>query len=171
MKFIAQGKILSKVDCHNERIVKAARFNKSVEEVPLTFGSLRMGVNLIQMDDTIYTVDRRSNDTDIREVRLILEISYKFNKEGKIKEAHDVINELTVGNPFQLHMDSAFLSKDHLLKYAGAGKGRVVKSYFIKSWADRINFLSTPELKMGSELITPKDVLKRINLNKELIIA
>lgn len=171
MKFIAQGKILSKVDCHNERLVKAERFNKPVEEVPLTYGSLRMGVNLIQIEDVVYSVDRRSEDKDIKEVRLILEISYKFNKKGEIRNAHSVVDELKVGEVFELHMNSAFLSKDHILKYASVGKGKVIKSYFIKSWADRIDFLSTPELKMGTQLITPKNVLHKVNLNKELIIA
>ena len=175
MKFIAQGTILSKVACHNERQVHAQRLNKPVEEIPLTFGSLRMGVNLIAFYENdqrvVYNVDRRSTDKDIKEQRLILEISFKYDRDGNVIEAHEVVNELVKGQQFELTMDSAFITKNHYLKFVSGGKGRTIKSYFIKSWADKINFLSTPELQMGTQLITPKQVVQRVSLDKELIIA
>jgi len=171
MKFIAQGTILSKVACQNERHVRADLLNKSVDEIPLTFGSLRMGVNLISFDDVVYHIDRRSNNKDIKEQRLILEISFKYDIDGNVIEAHDVVNELNKGEQFELSMNSAFITKNHYLKFVSGGKGRTIKSYFIKSWADKINFLSTPELQVGTELITPKQVVQKVSLDKELIIA
>lgn len=171
MKFIAQGTILSNVACHNEREVRAHNMGVPIEEVPLTFGSLRMGVNIIQIEDTVYSIDRRINNPNIKEQRLILEISYKFDEHGDIIQAHEVIEELEVNKQFELVMTSAFITNKHYLKFINAGKDRTIKSYFLKSWADHINFLTEPELQIGTELITPKEVIKKFSMDKQLIIA
>lgn len=177
MKFIAQGTILSKVECHHERKVRAELLNKPLEEVPLTFGSLRMGVNVIALYNSnnnisnIYNVDKYSNEKDIKEERLILEISFKYNKEGSIIEEHKVVEELIKGEQFELVMDSAFISKKHNLKLINTSSNGIIKSYFMKSWADKINYFTIPELEKATELITPKEMVQKISLDKELIIA
>lgn len=171
MKFIAQGTILSNVACHNEREVRARQLGKPIEEVPLTFGSLRMGVNLIKLDDTVFNIDRKTNNPNIKEQRLILEISYKFDKQGDIIEAHQVIEELEVNKKYELVMDSGFITEKHYLKFISAGNNKTIKSYFIKSWADNIYFLTEPELQLGAKQITPKEVVKKFSLNEQLVIA
>lgn len=173
MKFIAQGTILSKVACHNEREVRAQATGKPIEEVPLTFGSLRMGVNIIKLDqeNITYNIDRRTDEPNIKEQRLILEISYKFDKNGDIIQAHEVIEELEVNKKFELIMDSAFITEKHYLKFLNIGHGETIKSYFIKSWADNIYFLNVPSLQIGTQQITPKEIVKKFSLNKQLVIT
>lgn len=171
MKFIAQGKVLSKVDCHIERQKQAERTNTHIDEVPLKYGSVRLGVNLIQFEGVTYTINRNSIDKDIKEERLILEISYKFDREGNIVPEHEIINEFNIGDNLELNMDSAFISKQHYLKLINVGIGTTIKSYFIKSWANRIDFLNVAEMEGKNNFITPKTIVQKISQDKSLIIV
>ena len=65
MEFIAQGKVLSKVDCHIERQKQAERSNTHIDEVPLKYGSVRLGINLIQFEGVTYTINRTSIDLGV----------------------------------------------------------------------------------------------------------
>ena len=171
MKFIAQGTILSKVNCHNERRVHARRLNKSLEEVPLMFGSLRMGVNVICFDNDSYRIDKTSKAQNISEERLVLEISFKLNPDGTVCDEYDIVNNLVKGGTYELTMEDAFISKHHYLKFISGKANRTIKSYFIKSWADRINLLSTPSLRPGNLTIEPREVVKKVCSDKQLLIA
>lgn len=171
MKFIAQGKVLSKVDCHIERQKQAERTNTSIEDVPLKYGSVRIGINLISFNNVIHTINRISDSKDIKEERLILEISYKFDAEGNICEEHEIINEINVGDNIELHMNSAFISNQHYLKLINVGFGTTIKSYFVKSWANRIDFLNVAEMEGQNNFITPKEVIQKISKDKTLIFA
>lgn len=171
MEFIAQGKVLSKVDCHIERQKQAERTNTSIDEVPLKYGSVRVGVNLISFNKVIHTINRTSVDKDIKEERLILEISYKFDAEGNISEEHEIINEMNVGDSIELDMSSAFISSQHYLKLINVGFGTTIKSYFVKSWANRIDFLNVAEMQGQNNFIAPKEVIQKINKDKTLIFA
>lgn len=171
MEFIAQGKVLSKVDCHIERQKQAERSNTHIDEVPLKYGSVRLGVNLIQFEGVTYTINRASIDKDIKEERLILEISYKFDSEGNIVSEHEIINEFNIGDNLELDMDSAFISKQHYLKLINVGIGTTIKSYFIKSWANRIDFLNVAEMEGKNNFITPKTIVQKISQDKSLIIV
>jgi len=185
MNFIAQGIILSHVACHNERRKAAERLNKPLEEIPLKFGSVRMAVNRIQFlqegaeENTTFEIDRSSDDISIREQRLILEISYKFDYRetevgqsyGPIVEEHDIVNELKVNERYLLKMNHSFVNSKHYMKLINPNGNNAIKSYFLKSWADNITFVAPPELLNGEDNITPKGVIQKFNLNKELVIV
>jgi len=172
MKFIAQGIVLSKVACHIERQKQAERTGVLINDVPLKYGSVRLAVNLINLNNTTSTVTKLSLYPDVKEERLILEISYKFNPDGSIVSQHDIIDQITVGHSLELSMDCAYISKTHYLKLINVGINTTIKSYFIKSWADRIHFLNSPELKPNPHnSITPKLIVQKLCQDSSLIIV
>ena len=181
-KFVAQGIILSHVACHNERKKTAERLNKSINEIPLKYGSVRMAVNSIQFtsNDSVetYIIDKSIDELNIREQRLILEISYKFDYQNAVDienpiiiNDHDVVTELEVGKRYSLHMLSSHVSKKHYMKLINPSCDNTIKSYFLKSWADSISFLSPPELPFTENRITPRNVINKFNLDPQLIIV
>jgi len=183
-KFIAQGIILSHVACHNERRKAADRLGKPLEEIPLKFGSVRMAVNRFQVvsDDnttTTYEIDKNSSEDNIKEQRLILEISYKFNyKEatvgdvtGGVIDDHEIVNELKTNHQYSLHMADCRVNERHYMKLINPSRDGAIKSYFLKAWADDIEFLAPPELNFTSNSMTPRDVIKGFNLNPQLSIV
>lgn len=182
-EFIAQGIVLSHVACHNERRRAAERLNKPVEEIPLKFGSVRMAVNRIQLTDgdttQVYDIDKSSDDPAIKEQRLILEISYKFDYQnvqegsitGPVIEEHDIVNELQINHRYSLHMTDSRVNERHYMKLINPSAGNAIKSYFLKAWADDINFLDEPSLLQTGLSISPKNVVQGFNLNPQLVIA
>lgn len=181
--YIAEGIVLSQVVCHNERYKAAQRFNKSIEEIPLLFGSVRMAINKIELElngtKKVYEINKYTDNTVIKEQRLILEISYKFNyknasKEnitGGLIEEHEVVEELEIGKYYSLHMSTSHVHHKHFMKLINPSTDKTIKSYFLKSFADQITFLSTPELKSTNLTITPIEVIKQFNRNEDLIIV
>jgi hypothetical protein len=171
MRFLIQGKVLSKVECHLEREAQANRKGITLDSVPLKYGSVRIAVNLINLDDTAYMIDRKSSDLNIKEDRLILEISYKFDAEGNVAEEHDIINDLHIKDNIELIMEDAYVAKNHYLKLINVGESTTIKSYFLKSWANKIYFLNEVAHIPYEDSITPKAVLQKLNVNQELVIA
>jgi hypothetical protein len=171
MRFTIQGKVLSKVACHKERQIQADRKGLTLDSVPLKYGAIRVAINVIQLEEDVYLIDKASNDYDIKEERLILEISYKFDKEGNIVKDHDVINDLEINEGVELIMDDAFVAKNHYLKLLTAGPHETIKSYFLKSWANKIYFLNAIAELPASSTIKPKEVIKRLNLDTQLVIV
>jgi hypothetical protein len=171
MRFTVQGKVLSKVECHKERQIQAERRGITLDQIPLKYGSIRVAVNLIKLKDTVYLIDKTSNDYNIKQERLILEISYKFNTNGNIIDEHNVIDDLSIKEDIELIMDDAFVAKNHYLKFINVGSQTTIKSYFLKSWANKIYFLNSIADLPFDEIIAPREVIKTLNLNKELIIV
>lgn len=171
MRFVVEGKVLSKVACHNERRVRAEQENKSIEEIPLTYGSIRIAVNKIRLNDKVYNIDKSSEDALVKEQRLILEISYKYDTEGNIIEDHSVVEDLLVGSEYELTMDRSFIRKNHYLKFINAGSNQTIKSYFLKSWANDIYYVDICTLGQTHNIISPKQVLQKRSVDKELIIV
>ena len=170
--FLAQGIVLSNVACHNERRRTAQRLNKDISEVPLRYGSVRVAINRLQLDGVLYSIDKSSDDEDIRENRLILEISYKFDEDENIVEEHEIVNDLIVGQEFDLHMNHTFIKKNHLMKVINPGTPNAIRSYFIKSWADHIDFLTPAEVnEEASSSIKPIEVVHTFNVDKSLVLA
>lgn len=170
MQFTVQGTVLSKVLCHKERQIQAERRGLSINEVPLKYGSVRIGVNVIKLDGTVYKINKMTDALNIKEERLILEISYKFDEEGNVIEYHDIVNDLEQYTDVELSMGDAYISKNHYLKLINVGSSSTIKSYFIKSWANKIYFLNSLELKTSDEWIKPKQVVKTMCLDPQLII-
>lgn len=173
-RFTVQGVIVSKVDCNNERRISAQRLGVPVENVPLKYGSLRMGVNLIEVEGYTYIISKAPREEGVKEERLILEISYRYdykNNSLRVTPEHSLVNTLQKGDSVSLVMSHAFLSKDHCVKLVGAGTSRAIKSYFMKAWADDIVSVDGPTLAGGRNRITPYEVLKSLNTDKNLIIA
>jgi len=175
---------LSRVACQNERRKAAQRFNKPLEEIPLKFGSVRMAVNKIQLTDnnedtTTYRIDKSIKDENIREQRLILEISYKYdykqansnNINGPIIKDHDVVDELKVGKHYSLYMKHSCVKEKHYMKLINPSQINTIKSYFLKAWANDITFLSPPELPDATQYISPQDVVINFNINPQLVIV
>lgn len=171
MRFVVEGKVLSKVACHNERRVRAALENIELEEVPLRYGSLRLAVNKIKLDDVVYNIDKSSSDPLVKEQRLILEISYKFDKEGKILDDHSIIEDLLKGSEYELTMDHSFIRKNHYLKFIPAGNNQTIKSYFLKSWANHIYYVDVCTLNSTTRSISPKAVLINRKVDNSLVIV
>ncbi len=171
MRFTIQGKVLSKVECHKEREFEAERKNITIDKVPLKYGSVRIAVNLIKLGQEVYIINKETNESNVKEERLILEISYKFDNEGNVIEDHDIINDFQVKEELEMIMDDAFVSKNHYLKFINTTSNQVIKSYFLKSWANKIYFLNCVEAMPADGDITPKEVIKQLNLNDQLVIV
>lgn len=171
MRFTVQGKVLSKVECHKERQIQAERKGLTLDNVPLKYGSVRIAVNLIQLGETVYLIDKSPRDFSIKEERLILEISYKFDVEGNIISEHDIINDFNIREDIELVMDDAYVAKNHYLKLINVGEYTTIKSYFLKSWANKIYFLNCVAALPFDNTITPKTVVQRLNMNSDLVIV
>ena len=173
-RFTVQGVIVSKVDCNNERRVSADRLGIPMERVPLKYGSLRMGVNLIEVEGYTYIISKKPRDEGIKEERLILEISYRYdykNNSLRVTPEHSCVNTLKKGDSVSIEMNHAFVSKNHCVKLINGGTNRAIKSYFMKAWADDIGSIDRATLVGGRNRITPYEVLKSLNMDKQLIIA
>lgn len=170
MRFTVQGKVLSKVECHKERQVQAQRKGLQLDSVPLKYGAVRIAVNLIELQDTVYLIDKSSKDFSIKEERLILEISYKFDVNGNIISEHDIVNDLEIKDDVELIMEDAYVAKNHYLKLINAGQ-ETIKSYFLKSWANKIYFLNSITELPSNNIIKPKSVIQKLNMNLELVIV
>jgi hypothetical protein len=171
MKFTVQGKILSEVICYIEREKQAAKRNIPLESVPLKYGAIRLAVNLIELENKVHVINKSSKDASIKQERLILEISYKFDKDGKVISDHEIIEELHKGQDVELTLDQGYIAKNHHLKLINTAPNSIVKSYFVKCWADKISFLNVPEMTPENSTITPKEVVTKMSLNPNLIIA
>lgn len=177
--FIAQGIVLSHVACHNERRRASERLNKPIEEIPLMFGSVRMAINKIQLDGQVFDIDKSSTVSSIKEQRLILEISYKFDYKnvapgelaGPIIEEHSVVEDMKVNHRYSLHMTDSRVNNKHYMKLINPSAGNAIKSYFLKAWADDINFLDEPSLTSSQLTVSPQEIVKGFNLNPQLVIA
>jgi hypothetical protein len=132
--------------------------------------SIRLAVNKIELEGTTYNIDKASSSPEIKEQRLILEISYRY-KDNEIVEEHDVVNDINVGNSYSITLDKSYVHKNHIMKLIPGGNNTVIKSYFFKAWANYIYFLDEPSLPDTTESIEPLRVLKNQNMDKNLILA
>lgn len=155
-----QGIILTKIKCEHEQVVRAERENK--ESVPLLYGSLHIGVLALTMNNTFYKIKKESDNENISELRLMLEVSFKY-KDGDIIKQHQIINELKTLEAKKLKLNNVYLRKDHICKTHVDNNGRRINTYFVKVWADELQYdYSKPKTKRR---ITPPDVLKEFNFN------
>lgn len=178
-----KGIVLSKIDCLLERQMQAARLKKETKEVPLKYGSMRVGVNLIQFeeDNNIYQINKESLDF-VKEERIILEISYKYNEYGQIVDEHDVVRHMHNKMPILLNVEHSYVSPKHYVKFINMGTSQTIKSYFIKCWADKVVINKELEEKRlfnslrsdncdTYKFIRCKDVINNLKKDKELIIV
>ena len=174
-KFVAQGVVVTKVACNNERRLAAERLGKSIEEVPLKYGSLRLAVNLIKLDGIPYVISKEPQDNYVKEERLILEISYKFDYEntqdtGRIIDKHSIVYNINEGDCLDITMNNAFLVEKHYMKIINPGTDRAIKTYFIKAWADDIESVTHPQLRSSVKRIRPVSVIRGININQSILV-
>lgn len=174
-EFTIQGTVLSKVPCENQRLTRARELNKDVSEIPLTYGSVRIGVNILRVENTTYSL-QKYNSKEYDEERYILEISYKYNTEindGKtLQENHTIINSINEGKTVILTMDNTFTSKKHNVKLIRPRPGYVIKSYFTKAWAESIIKLNGTNLIPSQNLDVSQCFSKIENvLNRELTFS
>ena len=167
-KITFEGIVLSKVKCNNERKVYAQKVGKKIEEIPIRFGSLRLGVNNIIIDNKLHVIDKMSERENLSEERLLLEISYRYKGNESLIEEHEVIDEIEVGNNYSITINSTFISKNHYSKILPIKNGNIIKSYFIKAWADEIYFIDEVSKKMPTNKITPLEIIKRVAINNVL---
>ena len=152
-EFKIQGTVLSKVPCQKERRVRAELENKSVEEIPLTYGSIRIGINIVQVDNITYGLERFSSEK-YDEERFILEISYRYDietKDGSLIKEHEIINKINQGDILDITLDNMFTKKKHNRKIIKS-PNKIMKCYFTKTWADSIIAVES------ARMITPRKV-------------
>lgn len=171
--FIVQGVVVSKVACNNERVIRAEREGKRLEDVPLRYGSLRMAVNLIQLDGIPYLINRKAQEKGIKEERLILEISYRFDYEkelqtGVIIDEHSIIYNINQGDYLEIEMSHGFVVKNHYMSIINPSSTKPVKTYFLKAWADDIVRMSNPVVKPRGKKIRPVSVIRCMNIDQTL---
>lgn len=171
---VAQGVIISKIACNNERRMAAKRLNKDISEIPLKFGSMRIAVNLINIAGQTFNVSKAPQTEFAKEERLILEISYRFdykNNSTEIIEDHSVVREMNMGDAVELTIDHLFTSKNHVMKVINPVEGEAIRSFFIKTWADRIVFLDAPCMTPGTNVISPIDVVRNVSPTLQLTLV
>ena len=171
--FIIQGVIVSKVACNHERIIRAKRENKELEDVPLRYGSLRMVVNLIQLDGISYLINRKPQEKGIKEERLILEISYRFDykKElqlARIIDEHSIIYNMNQDDYLEIELSHGFIVKNHYMTIINPGTKKPIKTYFLKAWANDIVNVSDPVIKPQGKKIRPVSVIRCMNVDQTL---
>ena len=205
MKFIAQGIILSITPCYNEQYLESKRRRTTIDKVPLRYGSIRLAINSVELDDIRYRINRKPVNSKFKEERLILEISYKYNrdkfnwinldsfnsklcvynsnyaglrnltewqnKNPEIIPEHQIVNNLQVGKNYTINLNSLYIAKKHNVKIIGNNPDQLIKSYFVKAWADNIIKISNLRLPNITASIKPLEVTKKICLDKTLILA
>lgn len=172
-----QGVVVSKIPCHKERYVRAKRENKNIEEVPLRYGSVRMMVNLVKLNGKVFYINRKpTNKKEVQEERLVLEIGYRYDYKNYpdqevISKDYEVINNINVDDYSEIEISHNFISKNHNMTLINAGSNKVVRTYFLKCWADDIIKVSQPVLKGNNKKkIKPISVLRNYVKDKELIL-
>jgi hypothetical protein len=158
MRITLQGKVITNIACKRERELYAERNGKSLEEVPIKYGSARISINKVRIDskgEEVYWVNKISESPDIREVRLLLEISYRFDSALNIVPEHDVMEMLEVGQSYDLILSELNVSPKHHKKLLVLPGRKPILTYFVKTWADCIEFVDLPTLQAGSHSLSP----------------
>lgn len=176
IRFTVQGTVLSKVPCEIERHRRAEQLGVPVEEIPLTYGSTRIGVNYIKLENTVYCL-QRFNSTEVDEERYILEISYRYDlniKDGiTLLPEHNLVHSLEEGKLIDISMSSTYTNKKHNTKLVRPRPGYVIKSYFTKAWADSIVEVTEPNI-IPTENITFDKLFSKLSSalnNRELVFS
>lgn len=174
-EFTIQGTVLSKVPCEIERQRRAQEQNVPVETIPLTYGSIRIGVNIIRIDDSNYRVNRFDTE-EFDEERFILEISYRYNLElqdGNVVDAHKVVDTINTGDILDITLDNTYTTRKHNIKIIRTGPGgKCIKSYFTKAWADSI-IKSKRSSMLASKKISVTQCFSKLGeaLNRTLVFS
>ena len=173
--FTIQGTVLSKVPCQLERHRRANNLGVDVKDIPLTYGSVRIGVNYIKLGDTVYCLQRYESK-EVDEERFIIEISYRYDLEINdgitLVEEHSIINKINQGDLLNLTLNNTFTKSKHNVKLIRPRVGYCVKSYFTKAWAESILEVSKPTL-IPTDNLEVKKVFSKLSqiLNRELTFA
>ena len=174
-EFTIQGTVLSKVPCQLERQKRAELKGKEVTEIPLTYGSVRIGVNNIKIGDTVYAV-QRYNSIEVDEERFIVEISYRYdlkiNDGETVVEEHSLINSINAKDILDITLDNTFTKDKHSVKLIRPRPGYVIKSYFTKAWGESIIEVNNPVIT-PTKNIEMRDCFNKLSsiLNRELTFA